>query len=595
MKGRKKITGHAFSWGMMLVIAGILVAGCATDGIDGQVGPAGEDGLSGADGTDGVAGADGEPAGPIIANLSTIGSPVYPGGQIQIHVSASSPAGATLTYTWQIPDGWSGEDTGDKALVLTAPNELATQGEVVVAVSDGEHTRTGSVQLATRGPSIDSFTAGPLTPPLNHPIHFTAAASNLDGVVMRYHYNVGGLRYEDRGTEFTWWATQRAMGGIYALQTIVEDGTGLTATAGINTVFEGISPWPAYGGDRQRSGRSRNPDAHGAIGNHIWDTGANITEPVHTAPVIGRFGSIFVASEDEHLYSLNPADGNENWAFNAGAYIGGAAIAADGTVYVSTMDGMVYALRRHNGTVVWSFETNHPNHVGGIPSAPTVGPDGTIYVGSLDDRLYALDPLDGSLRWFYQDIFPLYNAPSFGPDGTLYVMPSFIVHAMDPRDGTVKWSYRTHSNMYSSPAIGEDGTIYMAGLNGVVHALDPANGNALWTHDTGSNTSASPAIASDGTIYVGAWNGKLYALDPVDGSEQWAFDSGARIESSPAIGYDGTIYFGSNNGRLYALAPSDGAEEWSYLTGDAIRSSPAIAANGTLYVGSDDGKVYAIR
>jgi len=35
--------------------------------------------------------------------------------------------------------------------------------------------------------------------------------------------------------------------------------------------MDGVSEWPAFGGDRQRSGRSPSPDAEGAAGNLIWD------------------------------------------------------------------------------------------------------------------------------------------------------------------------------------------------------------------------------------------------------------------------------------------------------------------------------------
>ncbi|MFW6191566.1 MAG: PQQ-binding-like beta-propeller repeat protein, partial [Thiohalospira sp.] len=248
---------------------------------------------------DGSDGADGEPSGPVISDISTVGSPIYPGGQVEVHVSASSPSGEELEYDWSLPDGWDGSDTDDDRLVVTAPDDQAAQGEVSVAVSDGEGSRSAAVQVATRGPAIEAFSVDPKPSQAGDTATFTTEAYNRDGSPLTYDYAVGGMAFADRGPEWDWTATQRAMGGRYRLGVTVEDGAGLTARAGVETTLEGVSEWPAFGGDRQRSGRSPSPDAEGADGSERWsfDTG----DSVLSSPAVGADGTVYVGSSDHKV------------------------------------------------------------------------------------------------------------------------------------------------------------------------------------------------------------------------------------------------------------------------------------------------------
>src|SRR5690625_3474566 len=129
-----------------------LLAGCGS-GSDGADGPGG---AQGPQVEQGPPGDSGEPAGPVIANLSVLGSPVYPGGQVEVIVSAHSPTDETLSYSWTIPDGWQGSDEDSAMIILTAPDEQAARGTVGVAVRDGKYTRSVGVVGAPRGLAIDS-------------------------------------------------------------------------------------------------------------------------------------------------------------------------------------------------------------------------------------------------------------------------------------------------------------------------------------------------------------------------------------------------------------------------------------------------------
>ena len=580
---------------MVLMLLATLLVGCGSgsDGADGT------DGIDGADGTDGTDGADGEPAGPVIANISTVGSPIYPGGQVQVYVSASSPSGASLSYSWEIPKGWGGSDSGDELVVITAPDEQAAQGRVSVAVSDGERSRSAYVEVATRGPEIEAWSADlSAAEPLaaEDTIDFAADAYNRDGSVMRYHHDIGGLRFEDRDAAWSWTVSQRSMGGIYRLQTIVEDGSGLTVSAGKDVTLEGVSPWPGLGGDRQRSGRSRSTTAADG-GDWTFSTRDVVTgDVIESSPALGADGTIYIGS-DNNLYALNP-DGSFKWTYSTGPVKSSPVLAADGTVYVGSTNNTLYALNTGGG-MEWSYDTGDP-----VQSSPVVGADGTVYVAA-GRTVYALYPVWGvgvELKWEYKTGATIHSSPVVGADGSVYVGADRNLYALNPVDGSLKWSRQLTDDLSflkGSPALGADGTIYMPAPERL-YALEPADGAVKWTYaihtSTLNKSTVAPTVGPDGTIYVGSIDNKVDAINP-DGSLKWSFATGGSVNTSPALSATGnTLYVGSVDGKLYALDTADGNTRFvSYDAGSPIYSSPAVGADGTVYVGSVDGTVHAVN
>jgi hypothetical protein len=67
-------------------------------------------------------------------------------------------------------------------------------------------------------------------------------------------------------------------------------------------------------------------------------------EDVFTGASIGADGTIYVGSEDNNLYALNP-DGSQRWSFTTGGVVCTCpAIGADGTIYVGSEDHNLYAI-----------------------------------------------------------------------------------------------------------------------------------------------------------------------------------------------------------------------------------------------------------
>ena len=121
----------------------------------------------------------------------------------------------------------------------------------------------------------------------------------------------------------------------------------------------------------------------GSVKKWVFKTG----DSVYSSPAIGSDGTIYVGSEDDNLYAINP-DGSKKWAFRTRDDVDSSpAIGSDGTIYVGSYDNNLYAINP-DGSKKWAFKTN-----GDVDSSPTIGSDRTIYIGSRDNNLYAIEEI----------------------------------------------------------------------------------------------------------------------------------------------------------------------------------------------------------
>ncbi len=102
---------------------------------------------------------------------------------------------------------------------------------------------------------------------------------------------------------------------------------------------------------------------------------------VDSSPAVGLDGTIYVGSDDNHVWVLNP-NGTVKWVSPTRDYVKSSpALAADGTIYIGSNDGSLYAFNS-DGTVKSRFAIG-----GTVNSSPSIGPAGTLYfaTGGGDD------------------------------------------------------------------------------------------------------------------------------------------------------------------------------------------------------------------
>jgi outer membrane protein assembly factor BamB/type II secretory pathway pseudopilin PulG len=353
--------------------------------------------------------------------------------------------------------------------------------------------------------------------------------------------------------------------------------------------------------------------------------------PLRSTPAVADDGTIYVGSDDSHLYAIDPEDGSRPWRFHALDANGdnihdepmrsSPAIGTNGLVYFGTDGGKIFAINS-NGVEVWSYLIHADYPV----RSPVIGDDGKVYVGSDNGKFYGFTASLGKL-WEFTAAGPIsFGRPTIGPTGSIYIShrseSNGRVYALNPTwredDDTgidfpgdnTEWEFDVGDGSAYMPGVDPtSGTIYSDRSGNKIVAITPG-GDLDWEFNLGDDFDSTPVVGADGTVYFGADNAKLYALNPGDRkngesfptSREWTFPTGGQVDTTPAIAPDGTILVLSSDGNLYAVNP-DGTEKWSFpipvssnLDIGELNSSPTVGSDGTVYIGSSsDKKLYAIN
>jgi outer membrane protein assembly factor BamB len=350
----------------------------------------------------------------------------------------------------------------------------------------------------------------------------------------------------------------------------------------------------------------------------LWEFN-NPTGRVISSPAVASDGTIYVGSNDNKVYAINP-DGTLKWDFLTGGDVRSSpTVASDGTIYIGSDDGKMYAFAPSGSLKPgWPYDAEAailPPPVDPFSFSlgrPAIGSDGTIYFSALN-TVYAVNP-DGSQKWTanlgagsgaYNDYMP--SVDTVAGFGFVYTdVPGNAIAALNPDNGTEVWRVGVDADWDSTPVVGPDGTIYFGtdSTSFALFAITPGafSGSVKWEFNTGDDVDTIPALSPDGSVvYAVSNDGNLYAVDTATGAGIWNFaivtdtaDSPANVTSSPAVDPStGTIYVGSDDNKVYAINP-DGTQKWEFTTDDKVKSSPAVGPDGSVYVGSDDTNVYAL-
>lgn len=299
--------------------------------------------------------------------------------------------------------------------------------------------------------------------------------------------------------------------------------------------------------------------------------------------------TLYISSESNMLYALNPENGDVRWKFYDANGIVYEPLALDKYVFVTTTR-YVIRLNAIDGKPIDTV-------VGGnyYPDGPPVGDNQYIYLPKRE--------ADASKPRFIQK-YDFKNNADVGwtlPTGTNSIITSspvmfggdilftysdkmILVSANDA--SSLIWTIST--GIKSNPVV--DGVnVFITAANDVV-AYSYQTGLQSWNFTAPDQLLTSP-ILYGGNILYGCADNQLYCVDSIAHTPRWTFKTDERVFSSP-YAYDQTIYFGSNDHYFYAVNVNDGSLKWKYRTNGLIKSSP-IAYNGMVYVASYDQNIYA--
>jgi outer membrane protein assembly factor BamB len=307
-------------------------------------------------------------------------------------------------------------------------------------------------------------------------------------------------------------------------------------------------------------------------------------DAIEGAPAI-HDAVVYIGSEDENLYALDLAKGQEKWHYKAGP-IKAPVSYRDGLIYVGDSNGVFHCVDAAKGTFRWKFET-----AGEIASGANFSGEFILF-GSYDESLYCLTK-DGKEKWKFKTQGPVNGSPAVIDGKTFVAGCDSSVHVIDTTKGTELSAVDLGGQAAATAALDGD-KLYVGTMTNQFHAVDWKQGKILWTFqaDKGAQPFFSSAAVSEKLVVAGSRDKRVYAIDRKSGQMAWNFPTRGRIDSSPVIAAN-RVYVGSLDGSLYVLDLEKGTQLQKIELDGAVTGSPAIA-DGRLLIGTEKGTLYCL-
>ena len=304
-----------------------------------------------------------------------------------------------------------------------------------------------------------------------------------------------------------------------------------------------------------------------------------------TAAIVGN--TVYVGSNDEHLYALDLDTGKEKWNYKTAPFKAPVSVQKR-LVYVGDSDGIFHCVDAATGKPKWTFKTDSD-----ISSGANFTGDKVLF-GSGDENLYCLS-LDGKEQWrFKVPGGPVLGTPVIVGNRTFAAGCDSSLHVIDTATGKEVGNPVNLGGQVGATAAVLGDSIFVCTMSDEVLAIDWKKGEILWRFMPMKNRQgfASAPAATDKLIIAGSKDKRVYALDRQTGQQVWSFLTKNKVDSS-AVVVGQRVFVGSQDHQLYILDLASGSELQRFNLGAPVTSSPAVAGN-CLVIGTDDGTVHCL-
>ncbi|MCK5396592.1 MAG: PQQ-like beta-propeller repeat protein, partial [Gammaproteobacteria bacterium] len=89
-------------------------------------------------------------------------------------------------------------------------------------------------------------------------------------------------------------------------------------------------------------------------------------DKTYSSPMVAN-GTVYLGSNDKHLYAIDQKTGQKKWRFKTGGNIEATPATANGIVYIGSWDKNMYAIKDGTQALVWKQKTKGP-----ISSSPII-------------------------------------------------------------------------------------------------------------------------------------------------------------------------------------------------------------------------------
>jgi YVTN family beta-propeller protein len=375
--------------------------------------------------------------------------------------------------------------------------------------------------------------------------------------------------------------------------------------------------WPVYHQNPERTGQSA---ATPAVTTLATEWSANLDGAVWAQPIVVG-GNVIVATENDTLYSLNPATGTVVWQNHVGTPVPQSDLLGCGDIFPLGMTGtpaydpatqsifvvaeemgpihVLYDFNAVTGAVLWSRQVDisssleDPAAVQQRP-AMTVA-NGYVYIG--------FGGLDGDCD---QYVGAVAAVPTSDQGATLdFMVPT-------SREGAV-WAT-------GGPVVGPNGDIFVATGNGAAEGgtwdesdsvleLSPTLqlvsdwAPSRWAYDNAHDLdlgSVAPTLLPDGYIFIAGKSGIGYVLPESAlggvGGEVYSHQVCGGAMSFGGTSFNGdTLYQPCSNGVEAISVASDGSFSILWQTSSGANGPPVLGGGGVFAVNTGSGTLYVLN
>ncbi|HEX8622338.1 MAG TPA: PQQ-binding-like beta-propeller repeat protein [Allosphingosinicella sp.] len=248
--------------------------------------------------------------------------------------------------------------------------------------------------------------------------------------------------------------------------------------------------------------------------------------PLRGAPTVAN-DNVYVVTQDNQLFALNPADGKVRWTGAGAVEIAGllgasSPAAAQGTVVAGFSSGELNAYRYENGQNIWQDALARTSISTSVTSLSDIDADpvidsGRVYAVGQGGRMVAIELITGQRVWEIN--VAGIATPWVAGEWIFVVTDQAQLLALSRTNGHIRWMtqlarYRDAKDKkgridWVGPILAGD-RLVLANSVGQIVSVSPTDGAVQSTVETKMPVSLSPIVANN-TLYVLHDGGQLTA------------------------------------------------------------------------------------
>lgn len=301
--------------------------------------------------------------------------------------------------------------------------------------------------------------------------------------------------------------------------------------------------------------------------------------------------ALYITSQSNVLYALNPATGAHIWEKDFGVNIIKQEPVIDNGIALVNTDMGIVVMDADKGTTTDTIKEFFIDDANRAITGAITARNELCYASTEGGYVIVFNYMTNTLvKSTIKYGEPISSSGVFYNDQLIFTINDKVYMVNSNDISILAWTY-TAPGAVSNPVVGGN-ALYLISGGGRLHSIDLLTGLEFWDYNpTGFSVSYQAAPIYYGGNILYPYGTKILCIDSAAHAPRWEFNTAERLSGS-VYAYDNTIYFGSFDNHVYAVNIIDGSLKWRYRTGALITSSP-IVYNNHVYIGGYDKTLYS--